>query len=96
MVATGLTLPWGVAVLPDGTALVGERTTGRLLVVQPQRAPAKLVRRMTGLDATGDGGLLGLALSPDYEQDGLVYAYGRPGPTTGSSTSPCAAPSPRC
>jgi glucose/arabinose dehydrogenase len=75
VVATGLTLPWGVAVLPDGTALVGERTTGRLLVVRPQRAPAKLVRRMTGLDATGDGGLLGLALSPSYEQDGLVYAY---------------------
>jgi glucose/arabinose dehydrogenase len=75
VVATGLTLPWGLAVLPDGTALVGERTTGRLLVVQPQRAPAKLVRRMTGLDATGDGGLLGLTLSPNFERDGLVYAY---------------------
>ena len=75
VVAVGLTLPWGVAVLPDGTALVGERTTGRLLVVQPQRAPAKQVKRITGLDASGDGGLLGLALSPNYETDGLVYAY---------------------
>lgn len=75
VVATGLTLPWGLAVLPDGTALVGERTTGRLLRVQPQRAPAKPVRTVPGLDASGDGGLLGLALSPGFRQDGLVYAY---------------------
>lgn len=75
VVATGLTLPWGLAVLPDGTALVGERTTGRLVVVQPQRAPAKPVRTLAGLDATGDGGLLGLALSPGFAADGLVYAY---------------------
>jgi glucose/arabinose dehydrogenase len=75
VVAIGLTLPWGLAVLPDGTALVGERTTGRLLIVQPQRAPAKLVRTIAGLDHTGDGGLLGLALSPNYGTDGLVYAY---------------------
>jgi glucose/arabinose dehydrogenase len=75
VVATGLTLPWGLAVLPDGTALVGERTTGRLLRVQPQRAPAKPVRTIAGLDGTGDGGLLGLALSPGFAEDGLVYAY---------------------
>jgi glucose/arabinose dehydrogenase len=75
VVATGLTLPWGLAVLPDGTALVGERTTGRLLVVQPQRAPARPVMTIPGLDATGDGGLLGLALSPNFGTDGLVYAY---------------------
>ena len=75
VVAVGLTLPWGLAVLPDGTALVGERTTGRLLIVQPQRAPAKPVMRIPGLDATGDGGLLGLVLSPNYDDDGLVYAY---------------------
>jgi hypothetical protein len=75
VVAVNLTLPWGLAVLPDGTALVGERTTGRLLIVQPQRAPAKPVMRIPGVDATGDGGLLGLALSPSYGEDGLVYAY---------------------
>ncbi|HST64494.1 MAG TPA: PQQ-dependent sugar dehydrogenase [Mycobacteriales bacterium] len=75
VVATGLTLPWGLATLPDGTALVGERKSGRLVVVQPQRAPVRPVRTITGLDATGDGGLLGLALSPTFPQDGLVYAY---------------------
>lgn len=75
VVATGLTLPWGLVVLPDGTALVGERTTGRLLQVQPQRAPATPLMRIPGLDAAGDGGLLGLALSPAFRQDELVYAY---------------------
>lgn len=75
VVATGLTLPWGLAVLPDGTALVGERTTGRILLVQPRRAPVKEVMRVPGLDASGDGGLLGLTLSPSYRDDQLVFAY---------------------
>ena len=75
VVATGLTLPWGLAVLPDGTALVGERTTGRILQVQPRRAPARPVMTVSGLDTAGDGGLLGLALSPTYRDDELVYAY---------------------
>jgi glucose/arabinose dehydrogenase len=75
VVATGLTLPWGLAVLPDGTALVGERRTGRILLVQPRRAPAREVMRVPGLDAAGDGGLLGLALSPRYRDDKLVFAY---------------------
>jgi glucose/arabinose dehydrogenase len=75
VVATGLTLPWGLVVLPDGTALVGERTTGRLLRVQPRRAPAKEVMRIRGLDAARDGGLLGLALSPTYRDDSFVFAY---------------------
>jgi glucose/arabinose dehydrogenase len=75
VVATGLTLPWGLAVLPDGTALVGERTTGRLLIVQPRRAPARPVQTIAGIDASGDGGLLGIVLSPNYREDQLVYAY---------------------
>jgi glucose/arabinose dehydrogenase len=76
VVATGLRLPWGLAVLPDGTALVGERRTGRILQVQPRRGvPARQVMRISGLDASGDGGLLDLALSPSYREDRLIFAY---------------------
>jgi glucose/arabinose dehydrogenase len=75
VVATGLRLPWGLVVTPEGHALVGERTTGRILRVQPRRSPVREVMRITGLDTGGDGGLLGLALSPSYADDGLVFAY---------------------
>lgn len=75
VVATGLRLPWGLAVLPDNTAIVGERATGRVLLVQPERAPVKQLMKIGGIDASGDGGLLDLAISPAYRQDGLVFAY---------------------
>jgi glucose/arabinose dehydrogenase len=76
VVAKHLTAPTGLAVLPDGTALVAERTTGRILRVQPAPdLPVTLVRTLTGLDTSGDGGLLDLALSPTYDEDNLIYAY---------------------
>lgn len=75
VIAACLDAPWGLAVLPDGvSALVGERTTGRILRVAPQTDPVEIAR-VDGVDADGDGGLLGLALSPHYPEDGLVYAY---------------------
>ena len=61
--------------MPDGSsALVGERTTGRILQVARGVDPA-LVAKIDGVDASGDGGLLGLAMSPSYAEDGLIYAY---------------------
>jgi glucose/arabinose dehydrogenase len=76
IVATNLTTPQGIAILPDGSALVGERTTGQIVHVQAQAGqPAPVVRTLAGLDASGDGGLLALALSPTYPQDKLIYAY---------------------
>lgn len=76
VVATKLNQPTGLIVMPDGTALVGERTTGRILRVQPTPgSPARLVQTLSGLDASGDGGLLDLALSPTFSQDGLIFAY---------------------
>lgn len=75
VVASGLAVPTGLAVLPDGTAVVGERDTGRILQVFPDRSPARELMVVPGLDTTGDGGLLGLAVSPTYLEDGLLYAY---------------------
>jgi glucose/arabinose dehydrogenase len=75
VVASGLTVPTGLALLPDGSALVGERDTGRILQVFPNRSPARELMTVPGIDVSGDGGLLGLALSPTFLEDGLVYAY---------------------
>jgi len=75
VVATGLTVPTGLVVLPDGTAVVGERDSGRLLQVFPDRSPARELMVLPDIDSAGDGGLLGLAISPTYAEDGLLYAY---------------------
>lgn len=76
VVASKLAEPTGLVVLPDGTALVGERRSGNIFRVQPQAGqPAVLVQTLAGVDGGGDGGLLDLAVSPTFNQDGLVYAY---------------------
>ena len=76
VVATHLTTPVGLSLLPDGTALVGERTTGRIVRVQPMAGqPVPTVRVLHGLDDAGGGGLLDLAVSPHYTEDNLIYAY---------------------
>ena len=76
VVAKHLRAPDTITLLPDLTALVGERTTGRVMHVQqlPDQ-PVQTVRTLPGLDASGDGGLLSLAVSPTYDQDNLIYAY---------------------
>lgn len=55
------------------TALATERTTGRLLKVTKDVDPVEVAR--FEVDASGDGGLTGLALSPTYAEDQLVYVY---------------------
>lgn len=75
VVASNLDTPWGLALLPDGSAIVGERRTGRILQVFPDAAEPTVLMTVPDLDSTGDGGLLGLALSPAFAEDGLVYAY---------------------
>jgi glucose/arabinose dehydrogenase len=72
-VATGLSVPWGIAFLPDGTALVSERDTTRVLAVRA--GSVRPVGRLSDAEPRGEAGLLGLAVSPSYHQDRLVYAY---------------------
>ncbi len=76
-VATGLRAPWGITFLPDGSALVGERDTTRVVSVRGtgRSARVRTVGRVEGVSPQGEAGLLGLATSPSYASDGLVYAY---------------------
>jgi len=73
VLATDLEVPWSFAFLPNGAALVTERDSGRLLRVSASGD----VREIQSLpeQGSGEGGLLGVAVSPDYERDGYVYAY---------------------
>lgn len=73
--AVGLDIPWGLALLPGGDALVGERDGGRLLRVPAGGGPATQVGRLPIKLALDEGGLLGLAVSPQFARDRSVYAY---------------------
>ncbi|MEU8117584.1 PQQ-dependent sugar dehydrogenase [Spirillospora sp. NPDC049024] len=73
-VADGLKVPWAVAFLPGGDALVTERDTGRLLRVTPS-GRRTTVGTVPGVDAQGEGGLLGVAVSPSFGTDRFVYLY---------------------
>jgi len=74
IVATGLSVPWGLAFLPDGSLLIPERPTGRILIERPGKDP-ELAMQIQGVERSAEGGLLGLAVSPNYADDKLVFAY---------------------
>ncbi|MBL0747234.1 PQQ-dependent sugar dehydrogenase [Nocardioides baculatus] len=69
-----LDVPWGVDFLPDGNAVVTERETGRVLQVTPDGA----LTRLGGITAAvpqGEAGLLGVAVSPDFDTDQTLFFY---------------------
>jgi len=73
-IADHLEVPWGIGFLPDGSALVTERDSGRVLHITGRR-----VREVGHVSAQsqsgGESGLLGLAVSPSYAQDHRVFLY---------------------
>jgi glucose/arabinose dehydrogenase len=76
VIATGLNVPWALAFLPGGDALVTERETGRILRVPAAGgSPTEVIRIPDVATDTAEGGLLGVAVSANYATDGLAYAY---------------------
>jgi glucose/arabinose dehydrogenase len=75
VLASGFEVPWGLAFLPSGSALVSERDSHRIVRVD-QRGRVSEVGVVPGVAGdAGEGGLLGIVLSPSFAQDALVYAY---------------------
>ena len=75
-IATGLPVPWGLAFLPDGSALVTLRDQAEVLRVMHDAAPIPVsVGRIPGVEAGGEGGLLGIAVSPTFASGRAVFVY---------------------
>ncbi|MEV0985773.1 PQQ-dependent sugar dehydrogenase [Streptomyces sp. NPDC049949] len=74
-VAKGLESPWGVAPLPGGDLLVASRDKGTISRVAAATGTVTQIGEVPGVAPGGEGGLLGLALSPSYASDRMVYAY---------------------
>ena len=70
VVAENLEIPWEVAFLPSGEILVTERP-GRLLKIGKDRT----IIEVSGVRHVGEGGLLGMALHPEFENNQLIYLY---------------------
>ncbi|WP_324012643.1 PQQ-dependent sugar dehydrogenase [Microbacterium sp. JZ37] len=72
---TGLRSPWGLTFLPDGSALVTERLTARILRIPAGGGPAQPVGVVPDVEVSSEGGLLGIVASPTFEQDRTVFVY---------------------
>lgn len=85
-VAGGLEHPWGLAFLPDGHMLVTERP-GRLRIVSKEGRLSEPLAGIPQVLAEGQGGLLDVALDPNFVSNRLIYlSYAEPG-EGGASTA---------
>ncbi len=71
-VAEGLENPWALAQLPDGSFLLTERSGQLLRIDQPGAAPRK-ISGVPSVVARGQGGLLDVAVHPNYAENGWIY-----------------------
>ncbi|KRF17752.1 glucose sorbosone dehydrogenase [Nocardioides sp. Soil797] len=72
--ATGLRAPWGLDFLPDGSAVVTERDTKRVLVLKAGSEPRE-IGTIDEADPREESGLLGVAVSPDFTRDSTLFFY---------------------
>src|SRR5690606_29389746 len=79
--------PWGIAFLPDGNMLITERP-GRLRVIRNGVLEPTPLGPLPPIAAAGLGGLLDVALHPQFEQNRLIYmTYAKPGEGEGDATT---------
>jgi glucose/arabinose dehydrogenase len=73
-IAGGLEIPWAIAIAPDGRIFLTERA-GRIRVIRDGRLEAQPYFVVPDVAHAGEGGLLGLALHPDFARTRFLYVY---------------------
>jgi len=70
--ATGLGVPWGMAVMPDNTLLISQRE-GQLSLLNLKTGSLTNITGLPAIKVAGQGGLFDIALSPDYTNNQWIY-----------------------
>ncbi|MEV6386052.1 PQQ-dependent sugar dehydrogenase [Streptomyces sp. NPDC051773] len=74
-VAEGLDTPWGLASLPEGGLLVSSRDGATISRIDEKTGKQTELGEVPGVAPAGEGGLMGIAVSPEYASDHMIYAY---------------------
>ena len=72
IVTSSLTAPWGIAALPDGRFLITEKA-GRMRIVTATGTVGAAITGLPAVNSSGQGGLLGLCLDPEFATNRMVY-----------------------
>ena len=73
VVAENLVVPWSIDFLPDGRMIFTERG-GRINIVD-KKDVVTVAEIDVAADVVGEGGLLGIAVDPEFDENSLVYVY---------------------
>ncbi|MEC0106837.1 PQQ-dependent sugar dehydrogenase [Paenibacillus taichungensis] len=71
----GLNVPWELVSVPDGRMFVTERPGTIRVIENGELASEPLIEFSAPFNEEGEGGLLGLAADPDFDNNGYLYAY---------------------
>jgi glucose/arabinose dehydrogenase len=72
VITQALVKPWSMAALPDGRFLVTEKA-GSIRIVSTNGTVSNKITGVPAVNAAGQGGLLGLALDPDFDNNRMIY-----------------------
>ena len=72
VLSEGLTFPWGVKSLPDGRLIITEKA-GNLRIAKPDGELSKPIMGLPAVNTSGQGGLLGITIDPNFDKNRMVY-----------------------
>ena len=72
-IARNITIPFGMAFLPDGSMLVTDRSEGKIWKVDPKKGDKTALQNVPAVHGKGQGGMMDIALHPDYANNGWIY-----------------------
>ena len=86
VITSALANPWGVKMLPDGRLLITEKA-GQMRIVTTEGVVSNPITGLPAVNASGQGGLLGLCLDPDFASNKMIYWVFSESTTGGNNTA---------